>query len=319
MDKLVSIIVPVYNVEKYVERCLESLISQTYKNLEIIVIDDGSADSSLEKCDKIAKTDGRIKLFSQKNGGVSAARNFGLSVFSGDYVTFVDSDDYVSPVHIEILLKNSVKYGADISVIGSSTGEITDGSDADSYPVSVYDNKKAVCTDINLGVVTRMLFSREAVKGLNFDEKLKIAEDTLFFYTVLDKSQCTVIQSVPSYYIFTRPDSALHIRFDERFLGVITAFERSYEMWMNKYPEYKNLFIKRKTVTYMRIMQDGLLDSSKEAKRVRKIFINEIKSVRLKDIKQYCTKKEYTLLILSRSCPAILKVREQLKKAKIRK
>ena len=91
----VTIIVPVYNVEKYLRKCLDSLINQTYKNLEIIVIDDGSMDSSGKICDEFAEKDDRVIVIHQKNAGVSIARNVGLDRMSGDYVTFVDSDDYL--------------------------------------------------------------------------------------------------------------------------------------------------------------------------------------------------------------------------------
>ena len=96
MDDLISVIVPVYNVEEYLDRCIESIVNQTYKNLEILLIDDGSTDNSYNICDKWAKKDNRIKVVHKENGGVSSARNVGLDVATGDYIGFVDSDDYIS-------------------------------------------------------------------------------------------------------------------------------------------------------------------------------------------------------------------------------
>lgn len=104
--KKVSIIVPVYNAEKYIGDCIESIIRQTYKNLEILINNDGSTDCSYEICKKYANRDCRIKLFSQENQGVSVARNAMLDVFSGDYVMFVDSDDMISPICVESLVSN---------------------------------------------------------------------------------------------------------------------------------------------------------------------------------------------------------------------
>ena len=95
IGKKISIIVPVYNVEDYIERCLYSLVNQTYKNIEIIVINDGSTDKSLEIAKKFCEKDSRIKIYTKKNGGLSAARNFGLKKITGDYVMFVDSDDWL--------------------------------------------------------------------------------------------------------------------------------------------------------------------------------------------------------------------------------
>ena len=103
MDKLISIIVPVYNVEKYVAECIESIIKQTYQNLEILLIDDGSTDNSGKICDKYAEKDKRIKIIHKENGGVSSARNLGLDLAQGEYIAFIDSDDFVSNKYIESL------------------------------------------------------------------------------------------------------------------------------------------------------------------------------------------------------------------------
>ena len=96
MEKLVSIIVPVYNVDKYLERCVNSIIQQSYRNLEIILVDDGSTDNSGTICDTYKEKDDRIIVIHKENGGLSDARNAGIKIFTGEYVTFIDSDDYVS-------------------------------------------------------------------------------------------------------------------------------------------------------------------------------------------------------------------------------
>lgn len=111
---LVSIIVPVYNVSAYLEEALDSLISQTYKNIEIIIIDDGSKDNSGKICDEYAAKDNRIKLIHKENGGLSAARNTALEIFSGDYITYVDSDDAVVPSYVETMLNTIERDGSDI-------------------------------------------------------------------------------------------------------------------------------------------------------------------------------------------------------------
>lgn len=95
MNKLVSIIVPVYNVEKYLKRCMTSILEQTYSNLEILLIDDGSPDNSGNLCDEIQSTDERIKVYHKANGGLSSARNYGLERCTGEYIFFIDSDDWI--------------------------------------------------------------------------------------------------------------------------------------------------------------------------------------------------------------------------------
>lgn len=111
---LFSIIVPIYNIENYIEKCVESLINQTYKNLEIILVDDGSTDSSGKICDKYIEKDNRIKTIHKENGGLSSARNSGIEVAVGDYVLFVDGDDFLSKNAVEILVKTLIEYSCDI-------------------------------------------------------------------------------------------------------------------------------------------------------------------------------------------------------------
>lgn len=115
MNELVSVVVTVYKVEPYLERCIRSIIGQTYENLEIILVDDGSPDQCGAICDRFAQEDTRIKVYHKPNGGLSDARNYGVNRASGTYIAFIDSDDYISPHYIEYLYKLMVKYDADVS------------------------------------------------------------------------------------------------------------------------------------------------------------------------------------------------------------
>ncbi len=108
IEKKVSVIVPIYNAEKYLNKCLESIIGQTYKNLEIILVDDGSSDNSPTICDAWAQIDSRIRVIHKKNGGVSSARNAGIDLAQGDYIGFVDADDWIEPNMYEVLINNAV-------------------------------------------------------------------------------------------------------------------------------------------------------------------------------------------------------------------
>ena len=114
-NEIISIIVPCYNVEKYIERCVTSLVNQTYTNIEIILVDDGSTDSTGELCDNYEKADNRIKVIHKKNGGLSDARNAGMKVAIGNYFFFVDSDDFISTDTIKFLYENLLDKAADIS------------------------------------------------------------------------------------------------------------------------------------------------------------------------------------------------------------
>lgn len=112
--EIVSVIVPVYNVEKYLRRCVDSILNQTYQNIEIILVDDGSPDNCGAICDDYQNTDYRVKVIHKKNGGLSDARNVAISQTSGEYITFVDSDDWVSPYYVEHLYKAVSMWQADL-------------------------------------------------------------------------------------------------------------------------------------------------------------------------------------------------------------
>ena len=145
VDDKITVIVPVYNVESYLRKCLDSIIAQTYKNIEIIVVNDGSTDASGEICKEFAEIDHRIIYIEQENAGLSAARNTGLENMSGDYVTFVDSDDWIEQDYVETLYKKIVEYQADIAVgnyysFNESEGMFYFHILGDSYYEKVYDN-----------------------------------------------------------------------------------------------------------------------------------------------------------------------------------
>ena len=145
MTEKITVIVPVYNVEHYLDRCLDSLINQTYKNLEIIVINDGSTDNSGEICQEYAQKDSRIIYIEKENGGLSDARNAGLDRMTGSYVTFVDSDDWIEQDYVETLYKKIVEYQTDIAVgnycaFNESEGMFYFHISGDSYYEKVYDN-----------------------------------------------------------------------------------------------------------------------------------------------------------------------------------
>ncbi len=130
---LVSIIVPIYNVEKYIEKCIESILAQTHQNLEILLIDDGTPDRCGEICDKYAELDKRIQVIHKSNGGLSDARNVGISVATGDYVVFVDGDDFISENLVEYALESAVKHQADVVMF-------------DFYEVEEETNRRDICS-----------------------------------------------------------------------------------------------------------------------------------------------------------------------------
>lgn len=187
MEKI-SIIIPIYNAEKMLRESIDSVIHQTYKNLEIILVDDGSKDSSGKLCDEYSKNDNRIKVIHKENGGLSSARNAGLDIATGKYVMFIDADDFFEPNSCEILYREIEEKNADL-VIGNYIHVTYDGKKWDSplFDPRIYDKFKLSINDFEKSffvmnsVVWNKIFKREFIEKLNLRFIPKaIAEDAIF-------------------------------------------------------------------------------------------------------------------------------------------
>jgi len=213
MKPLISIIVPAYNIENYIERSLKSICEQTYSNLEIIVVNDGSTDKTGDIIDKIASSDERILSIHKKNAGVSAARNTGLDRATGEYIGFVDGDDIIDEDMYEFLMNNALKYDADISHCGYkmvfpnrvdyyyNTGEIRL---QDKYQ-GVYDLIRA--DKVEPGLCNK-LYRRNIVGNKRLNESIKINEDVLFNYYLFKETEKSIFVDVPKYHYMIRKNSA---------------------------------------------------------------------------------------------------------------
>ena len=184
----VSVIVPIYNSQRYLARCFDSIINQTESNLEIILVDDGSTDDGGRICDAYAEKDKRFHVIHKENGGVSSARNSGMEMMSGDYCCFVDSDDYIFENYISVLLNNIKSYRCDISVCGLSSRNMAESSEG----VSVLDGRAAQLSLFNesggiKGYIGGKLFKTDIIKknNIKFDENQTLAEDLLFIFDYL--------------------------------------------------------------------------------------------------------------------------------------
>lgn len=212
MEPLISVIVPVYNVEEYLNKCVESIVNQTYKNLEILLIDDGSPDSCPEMCDDWAEKDSRIRVIHKENGGLSSARNMGLDNCSGDYVGFIDSDDWIDLNFFETLYNNLKKDGADISVVGVwKVYENGMKSQTEKFTKRTFSREETLHNFLyfknNLaGGVTDKIFKIELFDDVRFPLGL-IAEDRYVHAVIYSKINKLVFDPVPMYYYLTRENS----------------------------------------------------------------------------------------------------------------
>lgn len=203
-----SVIIPIYNAEKTLARCIDSLVRQDRKDVELILINDGSTDRSGEICKEYQQKCGNIRYFVQENRGVSAARNVGLAEAQGEYVLFVDSDDYVSQTYFEIIDAALVKEKADLLLFGE---QYTSGEKAnDDYSVAVqsqelniYQKLNLLLRGLQLDALLAKVFHREIIQrqGLRFQENLAVGEDTLFVFTYILHVCSIWTENTPVYYI----------------------------------------------------------------------------------------------------------------------
>ena len=229
MKPLISVIVPVYKVEKYLSKCVDSIINQTYENLEIILVNDGSPDKSPKICDEYALKDKRIKVIHKENGGLSDARNFGLNAMSGEWVSFVDSDDFVSKFYIENLFHLIKENNADIAItefLYINDSQILPLNDSQILDEEFFVYEKDECMPnifyakiYDIGA-TRKLFRSSFFDNIRFP-KGRISEDLGTIPYVFEKASKVAFCKKQDYYYLIRSDSITRtVKFDERYLTV---------------------------------------------------------------------------------------------------
>lgn len=209
---LISIIVPVYNVENYIEKCIVSIINQTYKNIEILLIDDGSTDKSGDICKKWSSKDNRIKYFYKKNSGVCSARNRGLEEAQGAYIGFVDADDWISPIMYERLYFLLIKYSCSLSICGRTRVIKEKCFEYPSTGVHYFPNgnieMKYLSCQYDLNICMNKLYHKDIFKSLRFPTNMTYAEDLYIVPDILSHTNGIVYTAEGLYYYLERGNSA---------------------------------------------------------------------------------------------------------------
>lgn len=257
MDRnpLIGVIIPVYNVENYIERCINSVICQTYHNLEIILIDDGSTDNSGRICDEYAGKERRIHVIHQKNSGLSAARNVGIKVSSAEYIAFIDSDDYVSQWYIQRLTQILFKYDADMAICGYYQGKRKE------FPEINRVRGKIHCFDSQTMLknwhgkykhVETSAWNKLYKKALFVEKNIYYPagyfhEDVQTTHLLVDKAQKIVITDEKLYYYYERNGSIVQTLSEKRIEDCIYSQNRRLDFFKHKgYTEaYERMAIKR--------------------------------------------------------------------------
>lgn len=226
MTPLISIIIPIYNKSAYIDRCFTSIINQTLNDFEVIVVDDGSTDNSLEKCKKYESTDSRFRLFHQSNAGVSAARQTGLDYCRGKYIIHVDPDDTVEPQYLESLYKGASNSDADMVICDFY---YFDGSKKHVYKQNPGTNSiNGIKQKLFLGLHAscwNKLIKSEVIKGnVSFPAGINMCEDLIFIYRTLPRCKKIEYVNVPLYNYYYVPESISHNNSDAIIRQLYNAY-----------------------------------------------------------------------------------------------
>lgn len=230
MSELITIIVPIYKVEDYLRRCVDSILNQSYKNLEIILVDDGSPDRCGEICDAYANVDKRIKVIHKKNGGLSDARNIGIEIAQGKYVSFIDSDDWISREYVEKLYKLLINNNADISVC-NFIKTLTETLQVEHVQEEIYKYSNVEALEqlydkfsVQMVIACGKLYKRNLFDDIRFPVG-RIHEDEFTTYRLIYKANQIVLTTEPLLYYWQREDSITGVGFSiKNKLHAIDAF-----------------------------------------------------------------------------------------------
>lgn len=230
----ISVIVPVYNVENYIERCVDSILKQTFEDYELILVDDGSVDSSRSICERYSEKDKRIKVLARDNGGAAAARNTGLDwVYKNSdsqWIAFIDSDDWIHSRYLELLFKAVIQHNVQISQCGvfdtDGKGEIPGLKECESYVISSEEANSM------RGAVapTRKLYDIECFKNIRYPEG-RLFEDEFVTYKILFGAENIAYVNEQIYYYFIREGSLMHSNWNPRYLDALDAYKEQIDFF----------------------------------------------------------------------------------------
>ena len=244
MEELISVIVPIYNVEKYIRKCVDSILKQTYKNIEVILVDDGSKDECGKIIDEYKKIDGRIKVIHKKNGGLSDARNCGMQYATGKFLLFIDSDDWIDREMVKKLYDNIKKYNADISIC-EFIEEDEEGKELSKKKydekILLFTSKEAIKELIVQKNITNhawnKLYKKEIFDNIEYP-KGQLMEDVSTTYKLIENSKQIVYQNIALYHYIQRNKSILGNITPKRINDQEKAFFERNKYLEKKYPEY---------------------------------------------------------------------------------
>lgn len=293
MNPLISIIVPVYNQEKYLARCLNSILNQTYKNLEVICIDDKSTDSTADIINQYKIKDSRVVYYRNIGKGVSAARNFGIEKANGEYIGFADSDDFVQPQMYEFLLKAVTDNNCEMAACGY---ERVDEANYRSFEyqarecktsefVDMYNFEKIIKNEMILSSVCTKLVQKEFLKKYGRFGNYTVGEDTVFCAGLWANSSKAVLVDLPLYGYFNNPHSVLHKKIDTNKIDLMCARLAAYKIYKNYDEKTAACFLFRNVARMERCVREKELTEKSSYTRMNRIFMKCVPHfLRLKEL-----------------------------------
>ena len=281
---LVSIIVPIYNVSEWLPRCLDSIKAQSYDNLEILLVNDGSTDDSKAICEKYAKADKRFVLINKKNGGVSSARNAGVNAATGSLITFIDPDDYVTDDYVAFLFKTISSPEADISSCGYTVHYPDTGAKLQCYSDEKYSlDTKTALVDLlydkhpGFGVALwGKMFRAELFEGIRFPEG-KLFEDTAVIFSLVGKAKKINLNLKSKYNYIVRNDSITKYEFDEKKLDMLEATDIACAFVEATYPELKKATKARRVFAHLSTLSQAANSKERPKKEILKELISFVR------------------------------------------
>ena len=304
-NDLISIIIPVYKVEKYLEKCIESVLKQTYTNLQIILVDDGSPDNCGKICDEYAKKDSRIEVIHKANGGLSDARNVGISKAKGRYIGFVDSDDYIKEDMYEILLNLIKKYDADVSIC--NLYDVIDGNECirnkenGIREYSRLDILKEVLLDKNIqSYAWNKLYEKELFDEIKYPIRKKYEDIGTTFY-LFEKCNKIVVTSEPEYYYLKRADSLVNNVTESTILDYTEIIIQRYlyiKQNIKELRKYNNYYLAKTLITAHNDIENLENISEGMQQRYKKLYelVLEIIKSNNKDIDELFSEEQKSAL-----------------------
>lgn len=279
MKPTISVIVPVYNVEKYLNRCLESILKQSFEDFELILVDDGSTDQSSELCNLWERRDARVRVIHQENRGQSAARNVGIQMAEGEYLSFVDSDDVLDSTYLAYLYQMIVNYDADMAgakmqrVEEGRRDKIEQGEKPDEQ-YTLLDSEEALkkmCRADIIGVSPcAKLYKKSLFDNVRYPVG-KIHEDLSTTYLIIASCKRVVIGTKTIYYYMQHKGSSMHQPLDEHHMYTIFASERLLEFVKANYPNIENAAHVRAAIAILELIPMLIITSEGKYKYYKKI------------------------------------------------